>query len=463
MSGVSVKTIKSPEFINITSISPLVSKCEIKVLYVGQNRNRSAITKEVAAEMAQTLPGVPIVGYYSESKEDFRDHGEQIVWDGDGIKFNCLTRPYGFVAPDAKVWFQEFEDTDDFGNKTLREYLMCTGYLWTEQYEEAKKIVNEGRPQSMELDDNTLKGYWSTDSNRGIDFFIINDATITKLCALGTDVEPCFEGALITAPDVSASFTKDEKVFTKTIYSMMQELKELTFALKGEGGEKMEQNENKVPETAVEEPATVVTPEENFSNVKDNVNSENNNENQVIVEEFKKNSEDEEKKPEEKEEGDSTSDDKKDEAPAKEDEGEKKEEEEPKKKHSLEEELAEVNAQFTQLKADYEALKAENESLVAFKKAVEDSEKDALINSFSMLSDEDKKEVVENKSNYTLDEIKSKLAVICYDKKVSFAVEKEEPVKEEAANQAPLTFNLDNSKTALPAWLEAVEQRRNNK
>ena len=35
--------------INITSISPLVSKCEIKVLYVGENRNRSFITKEVAA------------------------------------------------------------------------------------------------------------------------------------------------------------------------------------------------------------------------------------------------------------------------------------------------------------------------------------------------------------------------------------------------------------------------------
>ena len=124
MSGISVATIRDPEFINITSINPLVSNCEVKVLYVGQNRNRSYITKEVATEMAQSLPGCPIVGYYLESKEDFSDHGEQMIIDGEGIKFNKLTKPYGFVAPDSKVWFQEFEDTDEFGNKILREYIM---------------------------------------------------------------------------------------------------------------------------------------------------------------------------------------------------------------------------------------------------------------------------------------------------------------------------------------------------
>ena len=78
----SVATLRDPEFVNITSISPLVSKCEIKVLYLGENRNRSYITKEVATEMAQTLPGCPIVGWYIEDKEDFGDHGDQIIIDG---------------------------------------------------------------------------------------------------------------------------------------------------------------------------------------------------------------------------------------------------------------------------------------------------------------------------------------------------------------------------------------------
>jgi len=37
-----------------------------------------------------------------------------------------------------------------------------------------------------------------------------------------------------------------------------------------------------------------------------------------------------------------------------------------------------------------------------------------------MLSEEDKKDVIENKTKYSLEEIKAKLAVICFEKKVNF-------------------------------------------
>ena len=146
----SVATIDAPEFINLQplDINPLMSSCEIKVLYVGQNRNRSFITKEVASEMAKTLRGAPIVGYYKTEKEDFADHGDKIIIDDEGIKFECLTKPYGFVAPDARVWFQKFEDKDEFGDTYVREYLMTTGYLWTGQFEECQSVVDgEGKPQ----------------------------------------------------------------------------------------------------------------------------------------------------------------------------------------------------------------------------------------------------------------------------------------------------------------------------
>ena len=58
------------EFINITPINPLISKCQIKVCYVGEepNRNGSIITKEVARGMANSLPGSPIVGFFNEDK-----------------------------------------------------------------------------------------------------------------------------------------------------------------------------------------------------------------------------------------------------------------------------------------------------------------------------------------------------------------------------------------------------------
>lgn len=46
----SVKLDSPVEFVNLTPLNPLISKCEIKVCYVGEtpNRNGSVITKEVA-------------------------------------------------------------------------------------------------------------------------------------------------------------------------------------------------------------------------------------------------------------------------------------------------------------------------------------------------------------------------------------------------------------------------------
>ena len=294
----SIATIDSPEFINLEplDINPLMSKCEIKVFYLGENRNHSYITKDVATEMAKTLRGAPIVGYYKDSKEDFADHGEKVTFDDEGIHFECMTRPYGFVAPDAKVWFQKFDDYDDFGNSVTREYLMTTGYLWTGQYEECKSVVEgDGKPHSMELDEETLDGRWSENIKTGMDFFIINDAIISKLCVLGDDVEPCFEGSSVTAPKVSASFNLDDG-FKQTLFTMMQDLKAAL-----EGGNKMSLDEN-----TVVTPEADVTPntEDTFTEGTDNVDNTVQNdatENQEnietpVTEDFSKKEDDDDKK-----------------------------------------------------------------------------------------------------------------------------------------------------------------------
>ena len=258
----SIATIDSPEFINLQplDISPLMSSCEIKVLYIGENRNKSFITKEVAMEMSKTLRGAPIVGYYNSNKDDFSDHGEKVTIDDEGIHFECLTKPYGFVAPDAKVWFQKFEETDEFGESVVREYLMTTGYLWTEQFKECAAVLEEGRPQSMELDEKTLKGSWAQNNKTGIEFFIINDAIFSKLCILGEEVEPCFEGASVTAPVVSSSYTLDDG-FKNTLFTMMQELKKVV----SEGGKQMDNLETKT-----EDQGLINSAETQFENQENN-------------------------------------------------------------------------------------------------------------------------------------------------------------------------------------------------
>ena len=461
----SIATIDSPEFINLEplDINPLMSKCEIKVFYLGENRNHSYITKDVATEMAKTLRGAPIVGYYKDSKEDFADHGEKVTFDDEGIHFECMTRPYGFVAPDAKVWFQKFDDYDDFGNSVTREYLMTTGYLWTGQYEECKSVVEgDGKPHSMELDEETLDGRWSENIKTGMDFFIINDAIISKLCVLGDDVEPCFEGSSVTAPKVSASFNLDDG-FKQTLFTMMQDLKAAL-----EGGNKMSLDENTVvtPEADVT-PNTEDTFTEGTDNV-DNIVQNDATENQEnietpVTEDFSKKEDDEDKKSkcakqeddedkkskcakqEDEEKKDDSSEDKKDE----------EEEDEDKKKFSaLSAEHEALKAQFSELQKDYQAL-------IAFKNEVESAKKDEMIKSFYMLSDEDKKEVVDNKDKFTLEEIESKLSVIFTKKSLA---EMSIKTESDAEEKPTVTFGLDDASIdSVPAWISAVRNTKNSR
>ena len=473
----SIATIDSPEFINLQplEINPLMSSCEIKVLYLGENRNHSYITKDVATEMAKTLRGAPIVGYYKEEKDDFADHGERMIFDDEGIKFECLTRPYGFVAPDAKVWFQKFDDVDEFGNTTTREYLMTTGYLWTGQYEECKSVVEGGKPQSMELDEESLEGHWSTNSKTGMDFFIINDAIFSKLCILGEDVEPCFEGSSITAPEVSKTFTKMDDNFKKTLYAMMQDLK---FAL--EGGQKMiiDEAETKVTESEVVETEAEITAEETSIETEATVeeettleteeNSEDKDtEDQSVLAENDNSIEDQSSqenftKADDKDEEEESKDanDSKEDSESEEDDEDKEYKcgESGKKEKSyslLETELAETKAAYADLEQKYQVL-------VEFKKQIDNEKKDALINSFYMLSDEDKADVIENKSNYSLDEIESKLSVICVRKRVNFDLE-DTSKKEEEVVENVTTYNMNDVEPTTPAWIAAIKNTRNSK
>ena len=439
----SIATINSPQFINLQplDINPLMSKCEIKVLYIGENRNRSYISKEVATEMAKTLRGAPIVGYYKEQKEDFADHGEQMVWDDQGIHFNCLTKPYGFVAPDAKVWFQKFNDSDEFGNEVQREYLMTTGYLWTGQFEEVQTVIDEGKPQSMELDEKSLEGHWATNIKNDVEFFIINDAIFTKLCILGDDTEPCFEGASVTKPIVSSNFSKSvDDNFKKTLFSMINELKD---ALKG-GNEMAQEEKLPVDFESQEnvEPSEPVVPEESPA-PEENFQASDENENKEPENDFKAKEEDDKKEEDNASEDDNKEDD------------DKKEDDED--KYSL------LEQQYNELSTNYNQLKAEYDELVEFKNNVENEKKDALIEEFYMLSEEDKKDVIENKTKYSLDEIKAKLAVICFEKKINFNVE-EKTTEEIDSNkdEVTTTFTYSEDDSSLPDWVKAVKNNIDN-
>ena len=465
------------EFVNIQPLNPLISKCEIKVLYTGKNRNRSFISKEVATKMANSLPGTPIVGQYFYQTGDFGDHGEEeLVIDDKGLRFIKSTVPYGFVATDAKVWWQNFVDKDG----VEREYLLTEGYLWTGRYPDCKRIIEKGNHQSMELDRDSLVGEWSKISgewskfeNDEHEYFIISDAVFSALCILGEDVEPCFEGANITKKGgIMYSLDRDE--FKEKMLDFMADLKDALNNLGYEGGKQVENLNNPTIETPVVETPeveTVVEPiVEEETVVEEVVETPEAVEGAEVAEVEESSEEVEEEFAKKKEEGeaneeDSNSEDKKESNSEEEDDKEKK------KNYSLEEvveyqelltKYAELEGQFNAITEELNSIKPEYNKLKEKAIEAEEKAKEDMINSFYMLSEEDKAEVRANKANFSLEDIEAKLSVICVRKKVNFDLE--DSSKNEDNTETPITtFNVGDSHDATPAWLRAVDAVAKNR
>lgn len=297
----------------------------------------------------------------------------------------------------------------------------------------------------MELDEENLDGHWATDNKTNMDFFIINDAIFSKLCILGDDVEPCFEGASITAPQVSTSFTKMDENFKKTLYTMMQDLK---FALK-EGGKNMDMDIDNTTEVITEEeivtenaevveetPATTVE-EETVTENAEEISTEDIVEEETTVEEAETSEEVEEPV-------DNVS------------------EEDNENTANEENQYSLLKEQFDELNTKYSNLEQEYNNLLSFKNKIDNEEKDKLIKSFYMLSDEDKKDVIENKEKYSLEDIEAKLSVICFRKKVNFDSENSSKNEDKVEDENIYTYNVNNisDNTSIPSWIRAVKDTK---
>lgn len=530
----SVKLDTPVEFINLKPINPLISKCQIKVCYVDDkpNRNRSVITKDVAREMANSLPGSPIVGFFNDASQDFEEHNRIIDISNGKFDVKDTTRPYGFVDLGAKVWFQKFLDD----GLIEREYLVTEGYLWTGQYPECNRVITEGNNQSMELDEKTLDAYWTKDNNGKPQFYIINEAIIKKLCILGEECEPCFEGSNITAP-VEFSFDDD---FKTQLFSMMKEIKEIL----NEGGKKVfnqyaveigdklwdaiyshinqaypdpeckycsiyrvdgifEEGSQKfailqhhtdmkyyrlnfsisddagfVADGDLTEVTKTYTPasepqfaldqveeyEANFAKKQGKKDEDDNNKNDNKTEEPKsddnKKSDEGSKKDDDKKEDPAKKDDSSKSDPKSDDEDEDKKKK--KKEYSLDDivEYQELKAQYDTLQNNYSALEQEKASLESqinelktFKLSSERKQKEEMINSFYMLDEEDKKDVLTNIDTYSLEDIEAKLSVICVRKRVNFNSD------DDNKDNDPTVYNLNNAENHnddVPDWVKAV-------
>lgn len=155
--------------------NPLLSLARVRIFYKGLNRNRTFITDEFAEKLISSLPYTPISGIWDEN--DFTDHGESRE---EG-------RIYGIVPEQPNGAWEEHLDKDGVS----RSYYCCDVVLFTTRYKDAAKIID--KPQSMELYQQSIKGEWVMID--GIKCYRYTDGCFIGLQVLGSDVEPCFEGA----------------------------------------------------------------------------------------------------------------------------------------------------------------------------------------------------------------------------------------------------------------------------
>lgn len=210
---------------NIEKVNPTFSKCEIKVLYSGINRNDTYMSKSTIEEALPTIYNIPIVGEYDADDENFGGHGGELDFSGDEAKWKHTTMPYGTVAESSDVYWETVEEKDG----QVNEYLCIDGaYLWTGRYPEAALLLEHQFNQSMEID--IQSGEFSRIDGKRC--YEIKKFNFSALCILGINkesdptghVEPCFPSASISA------YTLNNKKFKHEFKSM---IKELNFALKG--------------------------------------------------------------------------------------------------------------------------------------------------------------------------------------------------------------------------------------
>ena len=202
------------QVMNLTFASSLTDLCELnssfdkgvlKIAYVGDNRNRSSISKQAFLNCIKTMYNCPVVCNYDRESDTLGGHDMSVVRGANGeLRVINATSPVGMIPESAKVWFEDVEEEDG----TIHEYLFTEALLWKRQ-EAYRKIRRDGiTAQSMEI---TVR-----DSEMADGILNIKDFEFTAFCLIGC--EPCYEGA-----SLQMSLATD---FKQQLSEMMQELKE---------------------------------------------------------------------------------------------------------------------------------------------------------------------------------------------------------------------------------------------
>lgn len=168
------------------SLDDRFRKVKIFIAHTGENLNNTSFSLESLVHLADSLAHVPIVGCIKEGEEsiyDFSGHEEKITITTDGIDFEYIGVPFGFIPEDHNAHI-EIRDG--------KQWLVAEGFLWTKFNQSIDIFENNNgkKSQSMEIED--VLGYVD---DEGV--LHIEEAVFSALCILGNDVAPAMTGSTI--------------------------------------------------------------------------------------------------------------------------------------------------------------------------------------------------------------------------------------------------------------------------
>lgn len=173
-------------FYDVRDINSTFAKGNLKVCYVGDNRNGSSFSKDVIRSALSSLRNVPIVCHWDYESNTIGAHDVELAKDENGRSFiRNLTEPCGVVPEHARFSFQL--DTKD--GKQYDTLIIEDVILWKRQ-DVYRHIMNDlGGKVAHSMEINVKDGKLD---DRGI--FQVTDFEFTALCLLESS-KPCFENS----------------------------------------------------------------------------------------------------------------------------------------------------------------------------------------------------------------------------------------------------------------------------
>ena len=186
------------KIVPVKPINDQLTLCRCYVLALGQNQNKTNISKEAVDDALPSLYNIPVVGHLIVDEDsEYRMGGHDLALErseSGGYQLKKLTVPYGTVPQQDNVHYETVTEKDG----TENVYQVADIILWTGRYPEllnAKYSDDIYFAQSMEI--------IPIETSKGDGYTDITKFQYSALCLLGKsddkskNVEPCFESAKV--------------------------------------------------------------------------------------------------------------------------------------------------------------------------------------------------------------------------------------------------------------------------